>query len=766
MIIEKIHINSFGTLRSFDADFSDGLNIIEGVNESGKTAIAMFIKFIFYGLSGRSSDTALSEKKRFVNWDTGEASGSLVLRCPRGHFRIERALYLTTRAEDPGKETSREALRIVDAETNMPVLKGESPADVFLGVSEDVFLNTVFVRQLASAKVDGSDVQTAVENMLYSADENVNTDKAIDKLDKARKALLHKNENGGEIYELKRERIALTAALADAQSRGSETLETEAALTDAKIKLAKLEDELSSLENLSRAYAVVSGKNKLDAMHAAEIKLDDLKKQVDEHATSPASAEFYSDIVSTANELKETKERITELENEAETCSARLGEYDNITVDEEESDDGESTFSRYAYSLSSKKKHGIVLAVILLLFASIFSASCLLFPMLKPYSLYVIPGAAVLAVLGIVFIIRAAVAGSKLKAIIADWDTDGTGDIEDAIAEYDRMVEEKRELTNETNDIAESLTDARSAVRILLTRLKTMCSSLGVPEADDTDSMVEAALTVCESITKERDDARREHDTVTGRLAILTEQLASCDPEKLTEEYEQVIATPEGRQALALSPSAAADIDRARAFKNGAARSQTEKTHELETKLSALRASSPDPAIISAKLDVTAEKLAKLEKQHAAYVLAINSLTEATENLRSGILPKITHRACGIMALLSEGKYKTVGVGSDFGMSFSAYGMTREIDYLSAGTCDIAYISLRIALVETLFEKEMIPSIFDESFARIDESRLAALLGMLNTRSGMQSFVFTCRSLEGKIAESLAGSKLTKIPTH
>lgn len=55
MKITKIKISSFGALREREFSFSDGINLVEGENEAGKTSLAMFIKFAFYGLSGRAS---------------------------------------------------------------------------------------------------------------------------------------------------------------------------------------------------------------------------------------------------------------------------------------------------------------------------------------------------------------------------------------------------------------------------------------------------------------------------------------------------------------------------------------------------------------------------------------------------------------------------------------------------------------------------------------------------------------------------------------
>ena len=59
MIIRKINITSFGTLSDFSAELSDGLNIISGENESGKSTILAFIRFVLYGLPSRRSEDGL-----------------------------------------------------------------------------------------------------------------------------------------------------------------------------------------------------------------------------------------------------------------------------------------------------------------------------------------------------------------------------------------------------------------------------------------------------------------------------------------------------------------------------------------------------------------------------------------------------------------------------------------------------------------------------------------------------------------------------------
>ena len=62
MIIEKIDIRSFGLIKDMTLEFSPTVNVIEGQNEAGKTTIAAFIKYMFFGFEGVETDEVLSER--------------------------------------------------------------------------------------------------------------------------------------------------------------------------------------------------------------------------------------------------------------------------------------------------------------------------------------------------------------------------------------------------------------------------------------------------------------------------------------------------------------------------------------------------------------------------------------------------------------------------------------------------------------------------------------------------------------------------------
>ncbi|MBR2578738.1 MAG: AAA family ATPase, partial [Clostridia bacterium] len=55
MKIRNITINSFGKLNNYSLDLRDGVNVVYGPNEYGKTTIMEFIKIMFYSKNEKSA---------------------------------------------------------------------------------------------------------------------------------------------------------------------------------------------------------------------------------------------------------------------------------------------------------------------------------------------------------------------------------------------------------------------------------------------------------------------------------------------------------------------------------------------------------------------------------------------------------------------------------------------------------------------------------------------------------------------------------------
>ena len=55
MKIHTLHLASFGKFKDKTIHFEDGINLIYGENEAGKSTVMAFIKAMLYGFTGRGA---------------------------------------------------------------------------------------------------------------------------------------------------------------------------------------------------------------------------------------------------------------------------------------------------------------------------------------------------------------------------------------------------------------------------------------------------------------------------------------------------------------------------------------------------------------------------------------------------------------------------------------------------------------------------------------------------------------------------------------
>ena len=253
--IERIEIGAFGCLSDVVLTPASGVNLLEAPNEAGKSTLAAFIKFVLYGFSStRSQSIAENEKKLYMPWNGTRASGSLVVVCPSGSFRVERTYDLP----------SKEHVEIVNLQTRKPVFQSLVPGEVLFGAPEELFVKSAYFRQLFQSKNGDDALAEQVQNILFSADERISAEKAQKRLREA-KAELRNAQNRGVIPELEGKLASYQAesergtALNDRIRVCNETItKNTTELTRDREKLERLQDERRNIEK----YAARTGERR------------------------------------------------------------------------------------------------------------------------------------------------------------------------------------------------------------------------------------------------------------------------------------------------------------------------------------------------------------------------------------------------------------------------------------------------------------------------------------------------------------------------
>ena len=155
-----------------------------------------------------------------------------------------------------------------------------------------------------------------------------------------------------------------------------------------------------------------------------------------------------------------------------------------------------------------------------------------------------------------------------------------------------------------------------------------------------------------------------------------------------------------------------------------------------------------DPMALKSEHAQLLEQRDALERQYAAIALAIETLGRADVELQSRFSPQLAQKAADYMDYLTDGRYDELVLARDLSAKArSADDPTpRDTAYLSAGTADLLYLSVRLALCElTCPADDPCPLVLDDTLVNFDDARAArarALFGEIAQHR--QVILFTC----------------------
>lgn len=137
-----------------------------------------------------------------------------------------------------------------------------------------------------------------------------------------------------------------------------------------------------------------------------------------------------------------------------------------------------------------------------------------------------------------------------------------------------------------------------------------------------------------------------------------------------------------------------------------------------------------------------------LERQYAAIALAIETLGRADVELQSRFSPQLAQKAADYMDYLTDGRYDELVLARDLSAKArSADDPTpRDTAYLSAGTADLLYLSVRLALCElTCPADDPCPLVLDDTLVNFDDARAARARALFHEiAQHRQVILFTC----------------------
>ncbi len=133
-------------------------------------------------------------------------------------------------------------------------------------------------------------------------------------------------------------------------------------------------------------------------------------------------------------------------------------------------------------------------------------------------------------------------------------------------------------------------------------------------------------------------------------------------------------------------------------------------------------------------------------KEWSVYCLAQELMVQTIEKYKNIHLPRMLSRAEEYMAFLTNGNYQKIHLqksGTGFLVEREDHTLF-EANELSQATTEQLYVSIRLALATTLYEKYQFPIIIDDSFVNFDAVRTEKVIELLKSLKQNQILFFTC----------------------
>ena len=334
MKIDKLSTTGFGRFVNRSFDFNEGINLVYGSNETGKTTLVTLIEFLLYGSlkDGVTVRKYCDEHEKYIPWSSEQYAGSMKFTLDDGSSLEVQRSFRKNKNEfhlydlKTGKETSS----AYPTDKRGEVLFSEK----LFNMTRSVFRNTVMVSQmdimrgfegdtdeltaflLKAVSGTGRDNSTALAlNLLESAlnkigktdrgkrsGELANDIKRLEEnLQLARTRRLVLTQKQEELKRLEKEQAMLLSAVENIESSRAEHSISEIRSTISRAKT--LQEKISEDEKILEKYAEYAA-FPLDRFNAAsdlEVRKKEKKGQYEKEANKLEQLE---------SELEEVKEKL------------------------------------------------------------------------------------------------------------------------------------------------------------------------------------------------------------------------------------------------------------------------------------------------------------------------------------------------------------------------------------------------------------------------------------------------------------------------
>jgi uncharacterized protein YhaN len=720
MMIKKVQIGAFGKLKDLNLDFKEGINIVYGDNEAGKSTVQALIKAMFYGMNSQKKDLISNPRKRYIPWNSEYAYAKLYFKDEDENTYILERTFGNTKKEDKSV--------VINSVTGERVLhiNEEAPGKDIFGFGEETFEKTLMINQQNYQVLRGKEdeVTQKLINLKQSGDLNLSYHKGIKRLEELRKSITNSRKSGKldksveKLFQLRQEQNQLIEL-------HDKNIEVIMELNKLKYNKEQIKEQINTLEDRKK---VVKSSSDLCGLMEYALKEDGLEedclskkqafkeyilaKEMDRDITKELGEkskellaceeiilEFgaFDKLEKDADiRIKAIEEEIIQLDQKIQTAKELNKELDFLKNE---------LGNREAFEAKKKFENSINISLITG-FGSILIITGIVLALFKNLMFYGV------SIIGLIFLVTFLTLSLNKKKNLKR----STSDIKFQI--------EEKETNIKLLDI-EALNSKNNANREILNKIYKVCEVKSSVEFKEKLNSYKEHKEFIQELKEEIYKVKQKQSENKLNIIFFEQKLKDY----MVEEIDSRIKASMEKLLLL-----------------------EKETQNIDNKIQSIFSNKENLSCLSNSIEEIKENNKAYEQKLVTINLAEELLRESFQELQQSFGAKLNGLTGEIFNEITGDKYSEVFIGDDYSIKLiEPEGKSiRDASYLSRGTYDQLYLSLRLAISEIILkEKSCYPLIFDDAFIQYDKNRVINTLKYLSKFSKKhQAIIFTCQSRE------------------
>jgi len=249
--IKNIKVNAYGNIENKDINLEEGINIIHGANESGKSTLLNYIISIFYGISRNKDGKALSDYEKYKPWNSNEFSGRISYKLENGE---KYEIFRDFNKKNP--KIYNDKLEDISDRFETDKKDGSKFFIEQMGIDKQMYLSTVVSTQ-EEVRLDEKNQNMLIQkiaNLAGTGEDNVSYKKALTKLQEKIRGEIGTNKTSQKpINIIEKEIVEINNKIVETEKYRNRKYEIDAEKEQILSELKELEQQKQILQELQNS---------------------------------------------------------------------------------------------------------------------------------------------------------------------------------------------------------------------------------------------------------------------------------------------------------------------------------------------------------------------------------------------------------------------------------------------------------------------------------------------------------------------------------